>query len=213
MYRVKGADEKEYGPVGADQVRLWSREGRLNRHSLLQKEGEAEWKALEQFPEFADLVAAPAISVPPSMGIPSGGGTEAAPSAVKAPAILMIVTAALSLLHALYSMFIIFQMPMEDILRQVEKQMGKPFPMQLPVAVIKTVSVATGAIPLVCAIVTLFAGGQFLSLRRRGLVMTGAILMMVPCCGVSGPVCFLGLPVGIWSVLVISRVDVRSAFR
>ncbi|MBL9172970.1 MAG: DUF4339 domain-containing protein [Verrucomicrobiales bacterium] len=213
MYRVKGADGKDYGPVDADHIRLWSREGRLNRHSLLQREGEVEWKAVEQFPEFADLVAAPAIPVPPSMGLPSGGGTEAAQSAVKAPAILMIVAAALSLLHALYSLVIIFQMPMDDILRQAEKQMGQPFPVQVPVAFMKTAMVATGALPIVAAIITLIAGQRFLSLRSRGLVMTGGILLLLPCCGVSGPVCLLGMPVGIWSLVVVSKPEIRSAFR
>lgn len=199
--------------MGADQVRLWSREGRLNRHSLLQKEGEPEWKPLEQFPEFADLVAAPAIAVPPSMGIPGAGGIEAARGSVKAPAILMIVTAALGLLHAIYSIVMIWQAPVEDIVRQVEKQMGQQFPVQVPIGFIKTAMVATGSMPIVAAVIILFAGQRFLSLRSRGLVMTGGILLLLPCCGITFPVCVLGVPVGIWSLVVLSRPDVRAAFR
>ena len=213
MYRVKGADEKEYGPVGADQVRLWSREGRLNRHSLLQKDGEAEWKALEQFPEFADLVAAPAISVPPSFGVSNEDGIEAARSAVKAPAILMIITAVLSLLHAIYSLVTITQAPIEDILRQAEKQSGQQLPVQLPVATMKTAMIAFGSMPIVGALIILIAGQRFLSLRNRGLVTTGGILLLLPCCGITFPLCLLGIPVSVWSLVVVSKPEIRSAFR
>lgn len=199
--------------MGADQVRLWSREGRLNRHSLLQKEGETEWKALEQFPEFADLVAAPAISVPPSFGVSNEGGIEAARSAVKAPAILMILTAVISLLHAIYSMVMISQAPFEEILRQAEKQSGQQFPVQLPVAVMKTAMMAFGSMPMVGAVLILFAGQRFLSLRNRGMVMTGGILLLLPCVGITFPVCLLGVPVGVWSLMVVSKPEVRSAFR
>ena len=53
MYRVQGADQKEYGPISAEQVQQWIRENRLNRFSLAEKDGEPDWKPLEQFPEFA----------------------------------------------------------------------------------------------------------------------------------------------------------------
>ena len=130
---------------------------------------------------------------------------------MKAPAILMIVTAALGL-HAIYSIVMIWQAPVEDIVRQVEKQMGQ-FPVQVPIGFIKTAMVATGSMPIVAAVIILFAGQRFLSLRSRGLVMTGGILLLLPCCGITFPVCVLGVPVGIWSLVVLSRPDVRAAFR
>jgi hypothetical protein len=40
--------------------------------------------------------------------------------------------------------------------------------------------------------------------------MTGAIVAMLPC---FLPCCCLGLPVGIWAVMVISKPDVHAAFR
>lgn len=53
MYKIIGGDQKEYGPVSADDLRQWIGEGRLNAQSLAQAEGSTEWKPLGAFPEFA----------------------------------------------------------------------------------------------------------------------------------------------------------------
>ena len=48
-----GGDQKEYGPVSADELRHWIAEGRLSAQSYVQVEGGSEWKPLSSFPEFA----------------------------------------------------------------------------------------------------------------------------------------------------------------
>ena len=60
MYKFIGGDGKEYGPVTADQLRLWISEGRANAESRVQLEGTAEWKTIGELPEFEDAVRAPA---------------------------------------------------------------------------------------------------------------------------------------------------------
>jgi prepilin-type processing-associated H-X9-DG protein len=57
MYRVLGADGKEYGPVPAEAVRQWIAEGRVNPRSQLKPEGAAEWQTVGSIPEFAALFA------------------------------------------------------------------------------------------------------------------------------------------------------------
>ncbi len=52
MYKIIGADGQQYGPVTAEQLRLWIAEGRLNARSLIQAEGATEWKPLSACPEF-----------------------------------------------------------------------------------------------------------------------------------------------------------------
>ena len=59
MYRVIGTDQKEYGPAGADQLRQWIAEGRINAQTLIQAEGASGWKPLSAFPEFAGVFAPP----------------------------------------------------------------------------------------------------------------------------------------------------------
>lgn len=56
MYRVIGADQREYGPVSPDNVHAWIIQGRLTASSLVQAEG-AGWKPLSDFPEFGSALA------------------------------------------------------------------------------------------------------------------------------------------------------------
>jgi hypothetical protein len=58
MYRIIGADGKEYGPVSADQLRRWITEGRADANTRILVEGSLEWRTLSSFPEFAYLLAA-----------------------------------------------------------------------------------------------------------------------------------------------------------
>jgi uncharacterized membrane protein len=58
MYKIIGADGNEYGPVSADQLQQWIREGRASAQTKAQAEGSAEWKTLAEFPEFAAVFGA-----------------------------------------------------------------------------------------------------------------------------------------------------------
>lgn len=60
MYKIIGIDGRQYGPIGADQIRRWLADNRVNAHTLVQSEGSTEWKPLISFPEFAaDFKTAP----------------------------------------------------------------------------------------------------------------------------------------------------------
>src|ERR1700683_3721415 len=58
MYKIIGADGRDYGPVCADELRQWISEGRANALSQIQAEGSTEWRPLGTFPEFAADLAA-----------------------------------------------------------------------------------------------------------------------------------------------------------
>ena len=57
MYRIIGADGREYGPITADQVRVWIAEGRANAQTRALAEGTIQWKPLIEFLEFAPALA------------------------------------------------------------------------------------------------------------------------------------------------------------
>jgi hypothetical protein len=70
-YIIIGGDQKEYGPISADDVRLWLAEGRLNGQSLAKVPGDAAFQPLEKFPEFAGAFASKPGSPdtpPPALG-------------------------------------------------------------------------------------------------------------------------------------------------
>jgi Domain of unknown function (DUF4190)/GYF domain 2 len=75
MYKLIGADGKEYGPISAEVVRQWIAEGRANGLTKVLPEGATEWKSLSDLPEFAPALGrmalptttpAPFSSVPPA---------------------------------------------------------------------------------------------------------------------------------------------------
>jgi hypothetical protein len=78
MYRIRGADGKEYGPANADQIRQWIREGRVSFTTSAQLEGSTEWKPLSQYEEFAaDLNAPPRTIAAPAPTQGQSGNADA----------------------------------------------------------------------------------------------------------------------------------------
>jgi hypothetical protein len=74
-YTIIGGDQKPYSSVTADDVRRWIADGRLNEQSLMKAQGDAEFRPLPTFPEFADALAAKAvesIAPPPLPAGPAG---------------------------------------------------------------------------------------------------------------------------------------------
>lgn len=74
MYRILGADEKEYGPVSAEQVRQWITEGRVDSQTKLQAEGGGEWKRLADVPELAAALPDTVPTACPNCGEPFEDG-------------------------------------------------------------------------------------------------------------------------------------------
>jgi hypothetical protein len=93
MYKIRGADQREYEAGSADQLRQWIVEGRANAQTLAQGPDSTEWKPLGTFPEFAGLFSSiPAPS--PAAGYPAGpapGGLAANVPSYLGPAIAVTV--------------------------------------------------------------------------------------------------------------------------
>jgi len=76
LYILIGGDQKEYGPIPATDVQQWLTEGRLNEESLIKAEGDADFRPLGTFPEFAGGATSFA-TVPPPFGTgPADGMPE-----------------------------------------------------------------------------------------------------------------------------------------
>ena len=63
-------------------------------------------------------------------------------------------------------------------------------------------------VKLVMDVVTIFAGWQMRQLKSWSICMAGSILAMLPC----SLCCILGLPMGIWALIVLVDTDVKQAF-
>jgi hypothetical protein len=65
-YTIIGDNGKNYGPAGADQLRQWIKEGRVDSRTPVFAEGAADWTILGLLPEFAPEFPGhpPVITVP-----------------------------------------------------------------------------------------------------------------------------------------------------
>jgi len=75
-YYIIGGDTKEYGPIMADDIRLWIAEGRLNAQSLAKGETDISWRTLASFPEFASTFNQPPPTFAPSGATPQIDNTN-----------------------------------------------------------------------------------------------------------------------------------------
>ena len=55
-----------------------------------------------------------------------------------------------------------------------------------------------------------FAGLQMRALKNWGVALAGAIVVMIPCS--TSCCCCLGIPVGIWALITLTKPEVKSAF-
>jgi hypothetical protein len=81
MYKIIGADQKEYGPVTAEQLRQWTLDGRVNAQTLVQPEGSTDWQPLSSFPELNPAEAPLGLSSTPAPL--AGGAPSAGPASVE----------------------------------------------------------------------------------------------------------------------------------
>ncbi len=63
MYKIIGGDGNEYGPVSADILRQWFKDGRVNGETRVKRDG-GDWATLFAFPDFADLTRPTAEPIP-----------------------------------------------------------------------------------------------------------------------------------------------------
>jgi hypothetical protein len=64
MYRIIGADGREYGPVSAEQLRQWAAQGRVNAETRMLVEGTTGWRKMGEDPDFAFWLGGPRTIAP-----------------------------------------------------------------------------------------------------------------------------------------------------
>jgi hypothetical protein len=127
---------------------------------------------------------------------------------VKGPAIALIVTGALGIF--LYAASLFTDTLLAALMRAFtvpEKDLQKSLDSMHPFG--RTFDYAQIGIGLALSLFVLYGGMQMMKLRHRGIVMAAAITALIPC---IGPCCLVGIPIGIWVLVTISKPDVKTAF-
>jgi hypothetical protein len=144
-------------------------------------------------------------AAPPSFQ--SGDGRTAALKLVKGPAIALIIVASLGVVYyGLSGLFTLFTGGM-----MFHQEMPPNIPPQMRAFIQGMQGPLAGLISLVIAAVNgfvLFGAIKMLRLQSRGLAIAASIVAMLPCqcC------CLLGLPFGIWALVVLNKPEVKSQF-
>ena len=55
-----------------------------------------------------------------------------------------------------------------------------------------------------------FGASRMMKLQGHSLAITTCILAMIPC--TSGLCCLLGVPFGIWGIIVLNKPEIKSQF-
>ena len=69
--------------------------------------------------------------------------------------------------------------------------------------------IASSFIGIVVAVFIIYAALKMKELTQYGLCMAASILAMIPC---ISPCCIIGLPIGIWCLVVLTKPEVKAAF-
>jgi hypothetical protein len=146
---------------------------------------------------------------------PPGPGNIAAREQVSTPAILLMVTGALAAVYQLINLVMslsgggagalppeLFEDPnlaqYQELFERLQASAG---PMGIFFALL---GVALGGL-------IFFGGMKMKNLESHGLAIAASIIAMIPC--FSGCCCLIGLPAGIWALVVLNKPEVKAAFR
>ncbi|MBN1208067.1 MAG: hypothetical protein JXB05_24600 [Myxococcaceae bacterium] len=130
---------------------------------------------------------------------------------VSLPAILLMVAGGIGVAYALLS--IVTALTGGDAQQaQMEQILSDPnIPEGLKSVLASTVKggVIFPIIILAANAFVLFGGLKMKNLESYGLAMAAAIIALIPCC----PCGCIGIPVGIYALIVLNKPEVKSAFR
>lgn len=139
--------------------------------------------------------------------------------AVLAPAICLLLTGVLGVLASTWGVLIIHlrgpEQQRADAMAMIEnlaRALNMPMPpdelgRHADAAVQVTSVIQHGSLML--SLIVCIAAVQMLRLRTHWLTVTGGILAMI---NIASCCCVLGLPFGIWSLVVLFRPDVKNLF-
>jgi hypothetical protein len=140
------------------------------------------------------------------------GSSQRARAQLIAPAICLMISGILGILGDLYLLASFRFTPREMMVKEMRP--GTPEEKEIQLKVLDfiqgDVMLALNVIFMAVSVVVFLAGVMMLMRRMRWLAVTGSILALVnfdACC------CLLGVPFGIWSLVVLSRPEVKAVFR
>jgi len=140
---------------------------------------------------------------PPPSG---GGGYQVASAKVAGPAIGLIIVAAIGICFQILG--ILWKLFMGAV---AMSQMENDMPMAgMRNFMMGPLGIVLGFVGILIGVLILVGGMKMKNLENYNLSMLVTILVMIPC---LSPCCILGIPIGIWGLIVLLDPNVKAAFR
>jgi hypothetical protein len=114
-------------------------------------------------------------------------------------AILGIVLQVVSILFSIFGMAIFPALPGGDTGSQLAMNFFSG-----------TIGIVFSSITIALGVVILLGAQKMKRLESHGFAMAASIIALVPC---TSPCCLLGIPIGIWALVVLTKPEVKSAFQ
>lgn len=203
MYKIIGADQKEYGPVSADQLRQWMAEGRVNAQTLVRAEGQDAWQPLGTLAEFAGAVPVTPAPFAGVAGFQPAMNREEGLRRLKPIGIALMVMGILTVLVSFANIGGYF-------MSGPAEKTGNPTLDRFLESANKPQAVVFGVVQLACGVLIAVAGVKARQAKSLKLVQTAAILAMLPC--TASCCCVIGTPLGIWALITLNKPEVKALF-
>jgi len=149
------------------------------------------------------------IPPPPMDPMPTSPPRVDVSGKVKGPAIGLMATAIIGFLLQLKSL--IFPTNVEDILILME-ELSPDFDTEQYADVIEMATsgnVIFILFGMALCVLVFFGGMKMMNMQSWGLALAASIVALIPC---TSPCCCLGLPIGIWAIIVLMDSAVKDAF-
>lgn len=146
----------------------------------------------------------PPFQTPPVSPLPGGSGDIAAK--VKPPAIAVMVATGIGMALGVVAILLNVLGMAAPIATDPAADPGAQF----SVVMSGGFGIASAIIGLLIGAFIIYCMTRMMRLEQWGLALAGSILAMIPC---LSPCCILGLPFGIWAIVVLTQPDVKAAFR
>lgn len=125
--------------------------------------------------------------------------TQIAREKLKGPILGIKITAALGLIYCLFNLVMTFLG--SDVMYESTPEEWR--------GAAKIGGIVGSLIGIGAAVFLWIAAGKMDRLESHNLALIAAIVAMVPC---VSPCCCIGLPVGIWAVIMLGKPEVKGAF-
>ena len=136
------------------------------------------------------------------MNFEPDGNRPAALDQLKGPAISLMVTAGIGALWQL--MLLLVNLTGAGMGAMMRGSQGMPNMLSGGIGAVINV------IGLIMAVVVFMGALKMKNAESYGFAMAAAIIAMIPC---VSPCCLLGLPLGIWAIIVLVKPEVKAAFQ